>query len=98
MDNGNTLIIALGGEIDHHKAAELRYEIDEMIMSERPEKLTFDFTNVTFMDSSGIGLILGRHRLLCSLGGKVEVTGASKKIECLFKMSGVDKIVTLNQH
>ena len=96
MTSENSIIFALGGEIDHHKAAGLRYELDDLIMSERPDKLTFDFTNVKFMDSSGIGLVLGRHRIMMSMGGCVEIIGASKGIEKLFKMSGVDKIVCIN--
>ena len=95
MGNNNSIIFALGGEIDHHNAAGLRYEIDELIMNERPHILTFDFTNVKFMDSSGIGLVLGRHRILLAMGGSVEIIGASNEIERLFKMSGVDKIVRI---
>ena len=95
MDKNNRIIFALGGEIDHHKAADIRYELDELIMNERPRKLTFDFTNVKFMDSSGIGLVLGRHRLITNIGGSIEIIGASKNIRRLFQMSGVDKIIDI---
>ena len=93
MAEKNSVIYALGGEIDHHQAAKIRNELDSMIMEERPNILTFDFTNVKFMDSSGIGLVLGRNRLIAALGGKVEIIGASSSIERIFKMSGVDKII-----
>lgn len=96
MKTDNTIIYALGGEIDHHSAEKIRAEIDELIMAERPDMLTFDFTNVKFMDSSGIGLVLGRYRMLSALGGKVNVLGASGNIAKLFKMSGVDKIIDIN--
>lgn len=95
MAEKNSVIYALGGEIDHHQAARIRNELDNIIMEERPEVLTFDFTNVKFMDSSGIGLVLGRHRLIEALGGKIEIIGASKSIERIFKMSGVDKIIKI---
>lgn len=97
MKEKNTVIFALGGEIDHYEAAKIRYELDEMLMDERPQKLTFDFTNVKFMDSSGIGLVLGRHRIVSAFGGSVEIVGASKNIEKLFRMSGVDKIINMKK-
>ena len=65
-------------------------------MEERPKILTFDFTNVKFMDSSGIGLVLGRTRTMSAVGGRVEIVGASKSIERLFRMAGADKLVEIN--
>lgn len=95
MAEKNSVIYALGGEIDHHQAVRIRNELDNIIMEERPELLIFDFSNVKFMDSSGIGLVLGRNRLIEALGGKVEIIGASKNIELIFKMSGVDRIIKI---
>lgn len=95
MQENNRIIYALGGEIDHHSAVSIRTEIDEMIMAERPKILTFDFTNVRFMDSSGIGLVLGRTRTMGAVGGRVEIVGASKSIERLFRMAGADKLVEI---
>ena len=95
MLENNRIIYALGGEIDHHSAVSIRTEIDEMIMAERPKILTFDFTNVRFMDSSGIGLVLGRTRTMGAVGGRVEIVGASKSIERLFRMAGADKLVEI---
>ena len=96
MQDNNRIIYALGGEIDHHKATAIRSEIDDLIMEERPNILTFDFTNVKFMDSSGIGLVLGRTRTMSAVGGRVEIVGASKSIERLFRMAGADKLVEIN--
>ncbi|MBR3994511.1 MAG: STAS domain-containing protein [Clostridia bacterium] len=95
MSEKNSVIYAIGGEIDHHTAGKLRCELDSLIMDERPCKLTFDFTNVKFMDSSGIGLVLGRHRIMSAFGGTVEIIGVSENIRRLFKMSGVDKIIDI---
>ena len=96
MQDNNRIIYALGGEIDHHKATAIRSEIDDLIMEERPKILTFDFTNVKFMDSSGIGLVLGRTRTMSAVGGRVEIVGTSKSIERLFRMAGADKLVEIN--
>ena len=63
----------LEGEIDHHSAQYLREEIDAQILSLTPVKLVMDFGGVTFMDSSGIGLILGRNTMMKVLGGKLAI-------------------------
>ena len=94
--DGDILKVALGGEIDHHEAVEMRSRIDGLILDERPQRVIFDFSRVTFMDSSGIGLVLGRYRLISSLGGSVTVCGASESTARIFKMSGVDKLVEIN--
>ena len=65
LENSGSLLIAyLAGEIDHHSAAELRSQIDAGIQDKQPTHLILDFKNVTFMDSSGIGLVMGRYRLM----------------------------------
>ena len=63
----------LSGEIDHHSAVELRRRIDESVLSGTPERLILDFSGVTCMDSSGIGLIMGRWRLMQEQGGHLLV-------------------------
>ena len=68
-----TLAAYLSGEIDHHAAQTLRREIDAQVDDRLPELLTLDFSGVTFMDSSGVGLILGRVRLVSALGGRLTV-------------------------
>lgn len=68
-----TLAAYLSGEIDHHAAQALRREIDAQIDARLPDLLTLDFSGVTFMDSSGVGLILGRGRYIAALGGRLTV-------------------------
>jgi len=68
-----TLAVYLTGEIDHHAAQAMRREIDAQIDARMPELLTLDFSGVTFMDSSGVGLILGRGRHISALGGRLTV-------------------------
>ena len=72
-----TLIAILSGEIDHHCAQPMRAEIDAKIDDLQPSVLVLDFAGVTFMDSSGIGLIMGRHRTMEAIGGTVIVRGES---------------------
>ncbi|WP_367926247.1 anti-sigma factor antagonist [uncultured Ruthenibacterium sp.] len=89
-EDGENLVALLSGEIDHHWAAILREEIDERVRSRSPAKLILDFSGVTFMDSSGIGLILGRHRLVSTLGGVVIVQKAPREIKRMLSIAGIE--------
>ncbi len=91
-----TLYVSFGGEIDHHEASAIRCTLDELIFDERPKELIFDFSKVRFMDSSGIGLVLGRYRIVKEMGGNTSIVGASHGIKTIFKMSGVDKMIEIN--
>ncbi len=91
----DALKILLSGEIDHHNAKEMREAIDARVREERPEVLVLDFTNVEFMDSSGLGLIIGRYRLMNELSGRVEVAGANPRIKSILKMAGAGKYVQI---
>lgn len=82
----------LSGEIDHHQAGSLRSKIDSAILRERPAALLLDFSDVTFMDSSGIGLVMGRYRLMSEAGGEIEVTGVSPQIRKVMKLAGLDQL------
>ena len=87
----------LSGEIDHHASRLMRCEIDESLIRVTPKVLELNFRDVTFMDSSGIGLIMGRYKLASSLGASVCVTEASSYLKRVMKLAGIDSIVTLNQ-
>ena len=88
--NGKSLLAQLSGEIDHHGAATLREEIDARVTAVAPSVLVLDFSAVTFMDSSGIGLILGRHKLLHALGGVLVVQKAPADIKRMLAIAGID--------
>ena len=88
--DGKTLTALLSGEIDHHGAAQLRTAIDERIAAASPAILVLDFSAVTFMDSAGIGLILGRHKLVSALGGVVVVQKAPKDIRRTLSVAGIE--------
>ena len=80
---------------DHHAAGRLREQIDARILSASPERVVLDFGGVGFMDSSGIGLILGRYRLLQDTGGVLAVQGVSAQIAKMLRLSGIGSIITL---
>ena len=84
----------ISGEIDHHNAAKLRNDIDEAVENAYPEILVLDFGGVTFMDSSGIGLVIGRYKLMKNLSGKIEVINAPKYIKKVMRMAGIEKLLT----
>lgn len=83
----------ISGEIDHHNAAGLRNEIDEAVESAYPEVLVLDFGGVTFMDSSGIGLVMGRYKLMKNLRGRIAVQNAPKAIRKVMRMAGIEKLL-----
>ena len=86
-------MIHLTGELDHHFAKQVKDEIDREIIKENTTRLIFDFTALTFMDSSGIGTLLGRYKLMQSLGGGIAICGASPQVDKLLAMSGVKNII-----
>ena len=86
----DTLLVLLQGDIDHHTASAMRETIDRTAESCLPQKLVLDFSDVSFMDSSGVGLVMGRYRLIRSMGGSLEITGASARIRAMMKMAGLE--------
>jgi stage II sporulation protein AA (anti-sigma F factor antagonist) len=89
INKGNSLVVMLSGEIDHHSLKTLRGTIDAQIEQHTPRLVILDFGSVNFMDSSGIGLILGRRRIAESYGGKIAVKNASGYTEKLIKLAGL---------
>ncbi len=84
-----TLKVLLKGEIDHHSAKTLSRNIDAEIICSTPKRCVLDFSSVGFMDSSGIGLILGRHRLLHSENVTMSVAGVSSQVEKILQIAGI---------
>ncbi len=95
--NDEVLHCWLSGEIDHHTALPIRLEIDDKIESCRPKSAILDFTDVTFMDSSGIGLVMGRYKLLSQFQGTLEVTGLSNNAYKVMRLAGLDRIATITK-
>ncbi len=87
------LEISLEDEIDHLSAARLSREIRREIMRQRPEKLILDFKKVTMMDSSGIGLLLGRYKQMKDYGGELAIKNTSKQVDKVLTLSGLYQII-----
>lgn len=88
----DALTARLIGELDHHGAGEVRERIDTAVLQQRCRRLVLDFSGLNFMDSSGIGLIMGRYRLMTSLGGTLTVQGASQRLESVIRLAGLEKL------
>ncbi len=91
----NCLTVVLKGEIDHHKAKDHHRLIDNMIISERPDILLFDLSNVSFMDSSGLGLILGRYRFTKELGIVFKILSPAPNVMKILKLAGCERIIEI---
>lgn len=95
--DGDELIARLSGEIDHHTAAEFRESIDREAEMLHPETLVLDFAGVGFMDSSGIGLIMGRFRNAAAYGCSVRVVNAPPAIRRMMKLAGMERLDRIQQ-
>lgn len=89
----NALVVNLVGEIDQYAAAELKQRIDLEIESSSKKNLIINLFDVTLMDSSGIGLIVGRYKAVRSLGGSLVLCGAIPSVRKMIELSGIGKIV-----
>ena len=95
-ENGK-LTVYLSGEIDHHTAAYLRSETDEKINKLKPREIVLNFGEITFMDSSGIGFVMGRFKLAEEIGATITVEDLTPQIYKVMKLSGLEKIVKLKR-
>lgn len=97
--NDKTLIIHMKEDFDHHNAIYIREYADKKLLSSNIRNVIFDFSKVQFMDSSGIGVILGRYKRLRLMGsGKVAVTGVSSSVNRILSMSGLYSVVEKYQN
>ena len=95
--NDSVVTAFLEGEIDHHSASYIRNEIDAEVERTSPEVLILDFKDVTFMDSSGIGLVMGRYKILKPLGGELHVSNTSPQIYKVMKLAGLDRLAKMDK-
>ncbi|OAB46350.1 anti-sigma F factor antagonist [Paenibacillus antarcticus] len=89
------LIVRFIGELDHHTADHVRMKLDDAIHSRQTDHIVLSLKDLQFMDSSGIGVILGRYKLIKSKGGKMAVCDATKPVFRLLEMSGLFKIMPI---
>ncbi|SHK14135.1 anti-sigma F factor antagonist [Paramaledivibacter caminithermalis] len=89
----NTLIVYINGELDHHSAEDVREDIDTAIDSKNIKNIVFELSNMKFMDSSGIGVVIGRYKKISKLGGRVGVVNTNAHVDRIFQMAGIYKII-----
>lgn len=89
------LCLRLSGDIDHHAVASVRKEIDALIVKNRPKTLIMDLEKIDFMDSSGLGFVLGRLRKMNDIGGGLLVLNPAPRVNDMLKMAGADKLLKI---
>ncbi len=92
---GETLVVRVLGEIDHHSAVSVRTGIDEEIAAIRPSRVLMELSAVDFMDSSGLGLIMGRLALIKRYGGTLAVLDPSPAVVKIIKLAGMERMVSI---
>ena len=92
---GKSLTIYVRGEIDHHSAVTIRNGIDALLFEKRPEKLRLDLSAVGFMDSSGLGLIMGRLSVMKELGGHLLILNPSRETQNILSLAGMERLVPI---
>lgn len=94
---GEVVTAYLSGELDHHTAKEMRESIDSAIEINMPTLLIIDFSDISFMDSSGIGLVMGRYRQLAKTGAELHIEGMSEQIYKIMKLAGIERLAKLEK-
>ncbi|MCD8119054.1 MAG: anti-sigma factor antagonist [Lachnospiraceae bacterium] len=90
---GDTLLVSFGEELDHHQAGKIKGKIDREIMVNRVKNVVMDFSATKFMDSSGIGIVIGRYKLLRGVGGTVTIVHAGEQVKKVFELAGIYEYV-----
>lgn len=96
INYGNyTLNVKIKGDIDHHSAKGVRERIDESIILNKPRFVILDLSSVDFMDSSGLGLILGRYNSSMNVGARLILYKPTKRIKRILEMAGIERIIEI---
>ena len=88
-----TLNVTVLGDIDHHCARQIREKIDNAMFRFKPELVMLDLSRVEFMDSSGLGLILGRYNTACDIGAELIICSPSKGVTKILELAGIERII-----
>ena len=95
--DGSMLVVKLSGELDHFVATALRTELEELLCDQSITHLHLDFGDVSFMDSSGVGFIIGRYKTMAARGGRVSAGGLHAPVDRLFRMGGLHRIIEITE-
>ena len=93
----NLIIVRLNGDLDHHVARDIKDEVDGLIVMNRINRVAFDFKNVSFMDSSGIGLVMGRYKAMKSVSGRIRVENLSPSAYKVMSLAGLQRLGEIKQ-
>ena len=96
IDDG-VLEVKLEGEIDHHSAVNVRSDIDGLIFNLRPKKVVLDLSEISFMDSSGLGLIMGRYALIKDLGGTLSRRAPTVAVMKILSLAGMERMIKIER-
>lgn len=94
-EEGDRLLVSISGEIDHHNAVWVRNELDRKISEMYPKLTVLELSRIDFMDSSGLGLIMGRYSKMQSVGGRLVLRNPNERLVRIFKLAGLEKIVNI---
>jgi len=94
---GEVVTAYLKGELDHHSAREMREAVDSAVELNMPTLLILDFSSVSFMDSSGIGLVMGRYKKLQKSGASLHISGVSPTIYKVMRLAGLEKLAKITE-
>lgn len=95
IEEDKLLVLEITEEIDHHTTEELRRKMDDEIERCMPRKVIFDFGSVSFMDSAGIGMVIGRYKLAKMFGASVSMTNVRKSVKKIFEMCGILRLIPI---
>ena len=91
------LIVHLPGELDHHHTENIRAAVDHMIRTTLIGEVEFDFSETLFMDSAGIGLLIGRYQMMLAFHGRILISHVNEQIERILELSGIEKYIRLEK-
>lgn len=95
IHNTEVITAYLSGEIDHHCAAQMRETIDRAVEEHSPTLLVLDFKDVQFMDSSGIGLVMGRYKVISQIGGELAIINTTPHISKVLRLAGMERLAKI---
>lgn len=93
LKDSRTILVKIDCELDHHSSNSIRRRVDGDIQRYAPKNIVFDFEGVRFMDSSGIGLIMGRYKNIARFDGRAGMINVRPEVKRLFEMSGLSKLI-----
>ena len=95
--NNGIMITKILGDIDHHCAKHIREKIDSYIFEKKPHLVLLDLSEVNFMDSSGLGLILGRYNTASEIGAEFKIYSPSRNVKKILELAGIERIIKIEE-